>query len=176
MNLTILSSEIINLKWNYQNTTDPPVKVPFEVPDDIISVDRSDLSKTLKLQDFVSITQPSEQSEEPMTLVVKNQFGNDLWTLNGMYLTEYLNQMDFTLNVNSSGLTGVIGLFEQTSSDLFLKNGVYSLWARDEDDPVSTGKMPGTNFYGTHPFVMGRSVGNTTATGWFGVFNNLAAA
>jgi len=29
------------------------------------------------------------------------------------------------------------------------------MWARDQPTPVETGKAPGANAYGTHPFYMG---------------------
>lgn len=71
----------------------------------------------------------------------------------------------------------MLGL-DQVSSDLFLKDGVYSLWAYDTADPVEDGKPPGKNMYGTHPFYMAKAPQDTTpkSTGWFGVFTNLANA
>lgn len=174
MDLSILKSGVINMKWTYQNLTDPEIiQAPFEVPTEIIDVDRTSLSETLKLVDFVTITQTDTGA---MTLVVKNQYGNNLYSLNGLYLAKYINIIDANLTVNATGFNGVMGLFEQTSSNLFLKDGIYSLWARDTANPEQTGKLPGQNLYGTHPFVMGRSQGDGTKQGWFGVFTNLAAA
>jgi hypothetical protein len=65
-----------------------------------------------------------------------------------------------------------MGLSERVSNDLFLESGVYSLWSRDAADPVETGKSPGNNMYGTHPFYMAK----TYDFSWFGVFTNLANA
>jgi hypothetical protein len=65
-----------------------------------------------------------------------------------------------------------MGLSERVSNDVFLQDGVYSLWSLDTANPVETGKSPGNNLYGTHPFYMGRSTDNS----WFGVFTNLANA
>lgn len=65
-----------------------------------------------------------------------------------------------------------MGILEQTSTNLFLKDGVYSLWSRDIPNPVQTTKAPGANLYGTHPFIMARDTNNN----WFGQFINLAAA
>ena len=48
----------------------------------------------------------------------------------------------------------IIGLSDKISDNLFLETGVYSLWSRDAADPVETGKAPGNNMYGTHPFYM----------------------
>jgi hypothetical protein len=65
-----------------------------------------------------------------------------------------------------------MGLSERVSNDLFLKDGVYSLWSFDTANPIETGKAPGNNMYGTHPFYMARSSDDS----WFGVFTNLANA
>ena len=65
-----------------------------------------------------------------------------------------------------------MGILEQTSTSLFLKDGVYSLWARDIPNPEQTTKAPGANMYGTHPFIMAKATDRT----WFGQFINLAAA
>jgi hypothetical protein len=45
-------------------------------------------------------------------------------------------------------------LAERTSNELFLEDGVYSLWARDAANPVENGELPGANTYGVHPFYM----------------------
>ena len=67
---------------------------------------------------------------------------------------------------------GVMGLSEQVSSDLFLPDGVFSLWSRDQPDPVQTGKFPSSNMYGTHPVYFAKA----QPQAWYGVFTNLAAA
>jgi hypothetical protein len=70
-----------------------------------------------------------------------------------------------------------MGIFEQVTSDLWLKDGIYSLWSRDSADPVQTGKLPSSNTYGTHPFFMAKT--QTDGQGdsaWMGVFYNLANA
>lgn len=65
-----------------------------------------------------------------------------------------------------------MGLGEKAKSGLFYDTGVYSYWALDTANPTETGRVPGNNLYGTHPFYMfkgGPSV-------WAGVYTNLAAA
>jgi len=97
-----------------------------------------------------------------------------------MILGQYINYIDATVftppaNDNSDApFKGIMGLFERTGSDLFLDDGVYSLWSRDQPNPIEDGKAPGKNLYGTHPFFMGR--GMHEAGVWFGIFTNLAAA
>jgi hypothetical protein len=50
---------------------------------------------------------------------------------------------------------GIFGLGERVQGeDLFYKDGIYSLWNRDDGMPGDTGKPPGANVYGTHPFYM----------------------
>jgi len=65
-----------------------------------------------------------------------------------------------------------MGLVQQTTSDLFLSDGIYSLWARDPVDPQQTVRDPDQNAYSTHPFIFGKA----TQALWFGVFINNAAA
>lgn len=55
---------------------------------------------------------------------------------------------------------GIWGLGEQVEKTIFLKDGIYSQWDNDVADPPVTGKLPGTNMYGTHPFWMYKSTGN----------------
>ena len=65
-----------------------------------------------------------------------------------------------------------MGLADQVSGDLFLKDGVYSLWNRDEPDPVERGTLPGANAYGTHPFFIYRAQDDLA----YGIFTNVANA
>jgi hypothetical protein len=101
-----------------------------------------------------------------------------------MFLSEYLNYLDFTIITEKAFRPGVLGLFDRVSSDLYLNDGVYSFWARDTPDPVETGKAPTNNMYGSHPFIMGRAkfspyedeIEAKRKPGWVGVFINNAAA
>ena len=65
-----------------------------------------------------------------------------------------------------------MGLAERTVSDLFLPDGIYSLWSKDIPNPIEDGRLPAKNLYGVHPFYMGRAIDDS----WFGVYTNLAAA
>lgn len=51
-------------------------------------------------------------------------------------------------------------------------DGVYSIWAYDVGQPIETGKAPGNNDYGNHPFYMFRS----DFSSWAGVYTNMVAA
>ena len=96
-----------------------------------------------------------------------------LYTISGdMQLSQYYNSFRGTAHTRPTNFKGLMGLAEQTTNDLFLGDGIYSLWSLDTANPVETGKAPGNNMYGTHPFLMGAAADNS----WFGVFANLAAA
>jgi hypothetical protein len=53
-----------------------------------------------------------------------------MYKLNGMQLGELYNYIDASF-YTSDPSKGLIGLFEQVSSNLYLKDGIYSLWSRD---------------------------------------------
>jgi hypothetical protein len=56
--LRVIETDIVNVKWTWVKDKDgkypPNVRIPAEVPDDIISTNNSPLGKT-KLSSFVSV-------------------------------------------------------------------------------------------------------------------------
>lgn len=112
-----------------------------------------------------------QQRNKPFELLIRNKEGVEVFNLDGMALSEYFNSFRGTFTTKKSS-KGLMGLFERTSNDLFLKDGVYSLWSRDVPNPVENGKPPGKNLYGSHPVVMGMATDNS----WFGMYSNNAAA
>lgn len=68
MNLAILDSGILNIHWNYVDHGD--FQVPFEVPLDIVAVNKTKLHATYKLSDFVKINQP--KGNGPITISIVN--------------------------------------------------------------------------------------------------------
>jgi alpha-glucosidase (family GH31 glycosyl hydrolase) len=98
-----------------------------------------------------------------------------MYKLNGMQLGELFNYIDASF-YTSGPTKGLIGLFEQISDNLFLKDGIYSLWSRDQPDPMQTGTLPSSNMYGTHPLLMSQGKINNAKSAWNVVFYNLAAA
>jgi hypothetical protein len=169
LDITMLATVgTLNVHWTYADMTD--VKIPFEMPREIIDIDKTDINNSGVLSDFVVITQ---DATGPMTLEIRNgPTGTVVYTLNGMMLGEYINYIDATAHTTITNFKGVMGLMEQVTSDLWLKDGIFSLWSRDDADPVQTGKLPSSNMYGVHPFVMGKAVDGL----WFGVLTNNAAA
>ena len=89
-----------------------------------------------------------------------------------MALDDHFNHYRGKAYTRKENFRGVMGLGEQATTDLFLKDGVYSLWSKDASNPPQDGALPGKNMYGIHPFYMGAATDDT----WFGVFSNLAAA
>ena len=78
----LLKDGALNIRYNYANMTDLDVsKKPFEVPADIIGVDRYDLNPTGKLSDYVSITQADASS--PLKIDVMNGKSTKVFSLNG---------------------------------------------------------------------------------------------
>ncbi len=86
---------------------------------------------------------------------------------------QYLNWVDVTVNTMKEGdFKGILGLGERANKDFFFKDGVYSMWARDQPTPDETGTFPSANMYGTHPFFMYKHKPGT----WVGVYYKLANA
>jgi|TARA_B110000285_G_C15131559_1_gene623918 hypothetical protein len=130
------------------------------------------------LSDFVDFV-AGATADAPYELNIINKAKTKLYTLTSdMQLLEYLNVINGVAHTypdstaEPDAFKGVMGILEQTSKDLFLKDGVYSLWSLDTANPVQTTKAPGANLYGTHPFIMAKATDST----WFGQFTNLAAA
>lgn len=111
-----------------------------------------------------------------MSVYTNTDTGVKVFDLEGIILREYLNRIHsfvYTDSTNYAGNGGrIMGLGDQVSSDLFLADGIYSLWTRDEPSPVQDGKLPGKNLYGVHPYYMAKA----TDSSWFGVYTNLAQA
>jgi hypothetical protein len=165
LTLTLLKTGVVNVHWTYADKT----SAPFEVPTDIIQPNKDQVSTTETLSMYVAVTNPA--GEGAIAITIMNGDSTQVFKLNGMILSQYLNVIDTTA-VTKKGSKGIMGLFERVSTDLFLQDGVFSLWNFDTADPVETGKLPGNNLYGTHPYYMGKASDDT----WFGVFTNLAAA
>lgn len=145
--------------------------MPFEVPTDIIATNRSDLKSGEKLSDYLTT---SDGTQAPL-ISVKSGKGQtaEIFDLGSLVLKEHFNYISTQVHTKSgTDFKGIMGLAERTVSDLFLPDGIYTLWSRDSANPVEDGKLPGKNLYGVHPFYMAKA----TDDRWFGVYTNLAAA
>jgi len=173
MRLTVLDTGVVNIKWTY-DVLQPDKKQPFEVPQDVIDVDRT-ASKDKKLSDYVTVLK--DPATSAVTIKVLDANKAPAYTLNGFQLANHFNLIDSTVHTDKSNFKGVMGVFEQVATDLFLKSGIYSLWARDSPNDMQDGSLPGKNIYGTHPFFMAKTPDNGSGKkAWLGVFYNLANA
>lgn len=109
--LSVLESGVINVHYTYDNKTGLS-KDPFEVPTTIVDAQKSKLSMTKNLSDNVEV---SEGDTGPGVLIIKNDAGVVVFTFNGMFLQEYINYMDVTVNTDSATRTGILGLSERVS-------------------------------------------------------------
>jgi len=169
LTMSLLKGNIVNIRWNYANEGSYS---PFEVPENIVNVNRTDYSVDSTLADFVNITQ---DTEGPFTIEVKNvpgPTGEIIYTLNGMILDTHFSLMSHIMHVYQPNYKGVIGLMDQVSNSLFLKDGVYSLWNRAAESPIADGMSPGKNLQGSSPYLMARA----NDSNWFGIYSNNAAA
>jgi alpha-glucosidase (family GH31 glycosyl hydrolase) len=66
---------------------------------------------------------------------------------------------------------GVIATFGQRSGDLFVKDGVYGMWTKDEAIKYSFNAAE-QNMQSVHPFFMAQISDGS----WYGVYSNVAAA
>ena len=108
-----------------------------------------------------------------------------MYELNGFVLDEYNEYVDATVHVKYSTeeevFRGIIGLGDHNDREnatLFLEDGVYSMNNRGKATTYTNGRLPGTNSFGTYPFLMGRcdDGDENTPSQWFGVLHkNLAA-
>lgn len=97
-------------------------------------------------------------------------------TLKGFLFDQYLNWFNMEAlavpAANEDAFRGVFGLGERATKDFFFRSGVYSMWTKDTDNPVESGRLPGSNNYGVHPFYMFKHADRS----WLGVYHNLAQA
>jgi alpha-glucosidase (family GH31 glycosyl hydrolase) len=164
LSLSYLEGGLINVHWTFDDMS-KATKTPFEVPLDVIS---PPAQGNKNLSDFIDFTQ---EQNKPLKLSVKNHNGVEIYDLMGMVFTEYLNFIEAKA-ITLPNSKGISGLYDRTVNDLFLEDGVYTLWPRDINHPDEDGKSPGKNVWGSHPMFFGRA----TDKSWFGVLYNNAVA
>ena len=163
--LEMTTPNIVHVKWTYLNGTGKPT--PFEVPKEIVNPVRA--SKGAALSNFVTLSLPGAN----FIMTVTGANDTRLIDFNGMAFDQYLNIMHAKLYTEKGDkFKGVMGLGQKTMSSLFYSDGVYSMWSLDTANPYESGKVPGANQYGTHPFYMFKRASGV----WTGVYTNLAAA
>lgn len=99
-----------------------------------------------------------------------------MYSITGFIFDDYLNWVNAEANAmpadSEDDFRGIFGLGERAQKDFFMRSGVYSMWAKDIDNPTENGKLPGKEVYGAHPFYMFKHKNNS----WVGVYHNNAQA
>jgi hypothetical protein len=140
------------------------------VPNDVA---RSDLpfDENAKLSDYVEI---KSDSGNYFWIEVKNKdTGSKVYKLEGFLLDTLFNMIIATVYLDKTNYKGIMGLSDQIRNDVFLKDGVYTLWNRN-DNTEADGQFPGKNSHGSSPFYMGKA--EDASGSWVGVYHNSAAA
>lgn len=170
LDLSVLSSGVVSVKW-VRPELRAGGKAPFMVPEFLVDAG-TNYSSTAVLSDFVKVNSDPTTKAISIDILAADKT-TPVYTISGdMQLGDYLNTMRGVAHTRIANFKGLMGLAEQTTTDLFLQDGLYSLWTLDTANPVETRKAPGSNMYGVHPFLMGAATDGT----WFGVFANNAAA
>lgn len=175
LNVSVKENGMIQLKWSYADGSSKNMRKPFEVPDDIVTTSALKDSTTAKLADYVTLDNHGESDPNSLLSVMSDASGTKtkIFSLGAVMLGDYLNLINsVAYTATGDSFRGIMGLAERTVADLFLPDGVYSLWSRDIPNPVERGTLPGANMYGVHPFYMAKASDGS----WFGVYTNLAAA
>ena len=166
--MAVLKTGALSVHWDFLDKT-TLAKTPFEVPKSIVDSKRDEPAESGALSDWVSIGDKGQN----LVTIKSGASGVEVFNLQGLILDSYLNKMVNQLKVKGDAdFQGVMGLAESVSSELFLKDGIYSLWSHDIPSPVQQAKLPAANLYGSHPFLMAKA----TDDSWFGLYTNLAAA
>jgi hypothetical protein len=132
---------IVNVKWTFaQNDTK---KQPFEVPKEMVSPPEYVQGKDFGiLSDFVVIDSSNSTPSIQIKRIGDDEKDITVISLNSMILDSYFNYIETEVHT-AAGSKGILGLFERTGSELFLEDGVYSLWSFDTANPVETKQSPG---------------------------------
>jgi len=99
--------------------------------------------------------------DSPLVIeVLSMEYKEVVYTIDGLMLADYLNMLNFTAHTtNATSKFGFTSLLAISSPDLWLKEGKFTLWTREEAEGVDT-------------FMFGKHAEN----GWFGHFINSASA
>lgn len=165
---------IINVKWTWANQT-LDKRVPLGVPQSIVDTTPKDQNL---IQDTLDkyITIQDKPFQINFNVRLTSATPETVLTIKGLLFDQYLNWMNVIAYAqpaeSEDKFRGIFGLGERATKDFFYKSGVYSLWAKDIDNPMEDGRLPGKNDYGVHPFYMFKHSANS----WVGVYHNLAQA
>ena len=161
LTISVKQGEVINIHWKYPNYTDGKYKLPFEVPQDIVNTTSLPDCYSCKLADYVTIVNWENNTVGNSSCMIHFSRMNNgvrvpIFEIQDIILNDNLNVFRTGVYTHYQGgyARRIMGLSEQVSNELFLNDGVYSLWNRDAADPPQTGTLPAQNMYGSHPFYM----------------------
>jgi hypothetical protein len=130
--------DILNIFWTYTNKP-AEFKTPYQVPLEIAGIDKTKLSATGTLDKWVVFTQNSTTKAFTLDIVNPAKPAVKYYTLSSdMQFGEYINVINgvaHTFGTTEQDFKGIMGLTEQTSNNLFLPDGVFSLWSLDTANP-----------------------------------------
>ena len=174
LNISIKDNGLINVKWDYANKN-TSFKRPFEVPQDLVNTNNQNTSTTHVLKDYIQVQNYGSGSDSLFTVrsdAVDKKNKTKIFSLEGMVLGDYLNVIAGIAHTKAGdSFKGIMGLADRTG-DLFLDDGVYSLWSRSKKTTKDIDKIHYTSSTGVHPFYMAKASDDS----WYGVYTNLANA
>ena len=173
LNIGFFDTGIINVRWTWRNGTGK--RTVYKVHDNFVNSTKRD---TPYIQD--TLDQYVDIKDQPFQLIFKTRLASPQFepvlTLKGFLFAEYLNWINLVAHAQPADsedqFRGIFGLGERASTDFFVKTGVYSMWAKDIDNPTENGQLPGKEVYGVHPFYIFKHA----SAAWFGVYHNNAQA
>lgn len=164
---TVNNQKVVSMNWAADDEE-------FGVPDTLSGFKRG-TNSPYHIDFDESLVEVTGDESTNLKITVKNTAQDKLFTLNGMVtLPEGNHWYDSHLNfwdVDIYNDGNLIGLGDQTSDSMFLKDGVYSLWQRMGGETADQ-KLPGKNAAGVEPFVISASATMPSV----GFFSNSAAA
>ena len=141
----------------------------------VLNIDKT-LDVTRNISDYVTV-KPGGKS---VLLEVRNGVnGSKVFDLIDLVMKDHYNLIHskvYTTGDEAYSVNGgkLMGLGDRVSEDLFLQDGVWSMWNKGTDvgTELDSGKLPGKNIYGSQPFYMAKAANGN----WFGVYTNVAQA
>lgn len=165
----MLEGGILNFDYTYANLTGVD-HMPFPVPGGITDIDRNKIDESYSIDDYISFSQLPTGA---MQTVIKNKVGTPLVKFNGFIVDEFYHfaSFDAVYNDSVSGKPGIIGTFGQKSEEMFVANGVFNFWNRDNTTQYNKTTLV-QNMQQSSPYFISQASDGS----WYGMYlHNLAA-
>ena len=163
---TMVRERVIRVEIDH-SSSDNSFKVTDKVFNpDVLPLDGSNVTTDIS----TVLNTPKENETFYFEIHEYNNPSNVLYSTKDLEFVHTPYYMKTTANINSNGK--IFGLGERVG-EFFLDDGIYTLWAQDQQSPVEDGKRPGKNVYGTHPVYFSKL---KSGNDFFAVFENNAGA